>query len=91
MTGIGDNRQVRKMLGDGDGVDVKGVARVFFECANAALAQHHPRIAMTENVLSAHEPLFDEAAHASLEQDGMLRAADGVQQSVVLHVARADL
>ena len=46
MTGIGDDRQVRKMLCDGNSVDVEGVARVFFKGTDAAFAEHHARIAM---------------------------------------------
>ena len=48
-------------------------------------------VAVREDVLGRHEQFFHRRHHAALEEDRLLRSADGVQQRIVLHVARADL
>ncbi len=82
---------MRELLEHRHGVDVGGVARVFFEGADAALAQHDLRVAFGEDILGGHEQFFDGGHHTAFEQHGGARLAGGVEQVVVLHVARADL
>ena len=88
---IGDDGQVAGLLQHRHGVEVERVARGGFIGANAALADHDVVVAVAHDVLGAHQQFLDGAADAALEHDGALHLADGMQQSEVLHVARADL
>ncbi len=56
-----------------------------------ALAEHHVRVALLEDVLGGHQQLLERRGEAALEQRRAAGAADLREQRVVLHVARADL
>src|SRR5712692_11139890 len=91
MRGISEHGQVGKFLDDGDGGDVEGVARVGFEGANAALAENDVEIAAGKDVFGAHQKFFHGGGHAALQKNGFADFAEGAEEKVVLHVARADL
>src|SRR5467141_2368019 len=74
-----------------DGGDVERVARVRFEGADAALAEDYVVIPAGEDVLSAEEEFFHGGGHAALEEHGLADFAEGAEEIIVLHVARADL
>src|ERR1700720_2045911 len=82
---------MREFLDYGNGSDVERVARVGFECADAALAEDYVVIAAGEDVLGAKEQLFHGGGHAALEEYGLADFAEGAKEIIVLHVARADL
>ena len=91
VTRVGDHRQMRQSLHQRDGRQVEQVARHRVEAANAALAEDHLIVALGEDVFGAHQQVDDRRRHAALEQHRLLHPADGAQQGIVLHVARADL
>ena len=88
---IDDDRQVGFFFGDRHGGKVERVARVGFECPDAALAEDDLGVSMGEKVFGGEEPFLDALAHTALEQDGLagLRALD--EELEILGVARADL
>jgi hypothetical protein len=88
---VDDHRQVRELLEHRHGHQVEREAVGGLERADAALAQHHVRVALLEHVLRRHQQLLERGAEAALEQDGQAHAAELGQQRVVLHVAGADL
>ena len=77
---VGDDRQVRELLHQGNRREIEQIARHRVEAANAALAQNHALVAFGENVLGAHEQISDRRRHAALEQDRLADAAGGTQQ-----------
>src|SRR6266404_898248 len=82
---------MRKFFDYWDGGDVERVARVGFEGADAALAEDHIVIAAGDDVFGAEEEFFHGGGHAALEEHGLANFAEGAEEIVVLHVARADL
>ena len=88
---IGDDRQMRKFFDDRNGGDVECVARVGLKGADAALAENHVVIAAGQDVFGAEEKFFDRGGQAALEKDGFADFAEGAEEKVVLHIARADL
>src|SRR5690242_17512233 len=50
MRRIGPHGQVRKLLNDGNGGEIEGVAGVSFKCADAALAEDYVVVAAGQNV-----------------------------------------
>ena len=71
--------------------EVEHVAHGRIEGAYAALAQDHLCIPFCEYVLGAQQQIRDCRGHAALEQHGAAELADGLEEGIVLHVARADL
>ena len=61
------------------------------EGADAALAEDDVVIPARHDVLGGHEPFLERRRHAALEQHGLLRFRHALEQTEVLHVARADL
>ena len=66
-------------------------ARVILEGADAALAEHHFRVAGLEDVLRGQQEFVHRRRRAALQQHRQARFADRFQQRIVLHVAGADL
>ena len=66
-------------------------ARVGFERADAAFAEHDLLVAGVEDVFGRQQQLLDRGARAALEQYGSVGFADRFQQAIVLHVAGTDL
>ena len=75
----------------GDGRQRQGEPGVVLVGPDAPLAEHHVRVAAVEDVLGGQQELVDRRAHPALQQGGLARVADGLEQLVVLHVAGADL
>ena len=75
----------------GTAAHVEHVPRRILEGPHAALAQHHVRIALRQDVLRRHQQVLDRRAHAALQQHRLLGLADFLEQIEVLHVAGADL
>ena len=91
---VDDDRQMRDLVHDRDGRHVEDVARRGLAATDgqAALAQHHVRVPLAQDVFGTEHPVLDGRVHpAALEQDRMPGAPDLAEQRVVLHVARADL
>ena len=78
-------------LQDGDRGDVHGVAGEGFEGANAAFAEDDFEVAAGHDVFGRKQHFFNGGGDAALQQDGLVDAAQILQQVEVLHVARADL
>ena len=91
VAGIDDDRQVRKLLGDGDAAQIEQIARAGVERAQAALAEHDLGAAVDDQIFGGGEPFLDGAGQAALEQHGAAGLGDLLEQVVVLRVARADL
>ena len=88
---VGHDRQVREVVEDGHGVEVKGVARAGLKGADAALAEDHVVIALAHDVFGGHEELIDGSGESALEKHRRAGAADLFEQGEVLRIARADL
>ena len=88
---VHDNRQVRKVLDGGDGGKVEGVPRIGLVGADAALTENDVRIAFVQDVFGGVQPLVEGGGEAALQHDGLLGAADFLQQAEILHIAGADL
>src|SRR5882724_10047181 len=88
---IGNHREMRKLLDDGNGCDVERVASVGLEGADAAFAEDDVVVAAGKNVFGAHKKFLHGGGETALEQNGLANFAEGAQQKIVLHVARADL
>ena len=58
---------------------------------DAALAQDDIGVAACKDVLRRHQELLHRGGQAALEQDGLFRAAQLLEQHEVLHIARAEL
>ena len=91
MAGVHDHRQVGELFEHGHGGEVEGVARGRLEGADAALAKDHLFVAPGHDVLGAHEQLLQGVGQPALDEDGLSRVAQLLEQLEVLHVARADL
>ena len=65
--------------------------RVRLERTDAAFAQDDVLISLVEHVFGSQQELVDGGGRAALQQHGNTRLTDGLQQVVILHVARADL
>jgi hypothetical protein len=83
--------EMRKFFDYRDGGDVQRVARVGLERADTALAEDDVVIASGEDVLGAEQQLFHSGGHAALEEHGLADFAEGAEEIIILHVARADL
>ena len=88
---IHQHRQMRLPLEIGHGVDVEGIAKCAVECADAALAQHHLRVAARQDVFGGQKQIFERRRHAALEQHGLSARSHLIEQREVLHVARSHL
>lgn len=86
-----DDRQVALMLDGQHGAEVQRVAGVRFKGADAPFAEDDVAVAAGHDVFRRHKPFFDGRAEAALEEDGLARLADGLEQLEILHVAGADL
>ena len=73
------------------GADVQGVAGGGLEGPDPALAEHDVEVAPLRDVLRGHQPLLVGRGQPALEHHRLARAADGLQQREVRHVAGADL
>src|SRR5580704_12029037 len=78
-------------MNDRDSRNIKRVASVGFERANAALAQNDIVVSASHNVLGGEQQLLEGRSDATLEQNRLLNFAQFTQQIEILHVARADL
>jgi len=88
---VADHRQMGEALDQRNRRDVHRVARGGLEGADAALAEHHARVALREDVFGRQQQLLDRRRHPALEQPRLRLLATGVEQREVLHVAGADL
>ncbi len=88
---VDQHRRARDGPGDGHRGQVERVARHRLEGADAALAQDHARAAGGQQVLGGEQPFLDGGAGGALEQHRPPGAPGGVQEAIVLAVARADL
>src|SRR4051812_12447172 len=88
---VGDDWQVRQPMHDRNCGEVEHIARGRIEASHAPLAEYHVLISLGQDVLRAEEKIIDRSCHSALEQHRLLHFADGLEQRVVLHVARADL
>ena len=61
------------------GVDIKRVAGVLLESANAALAQNDFMIPIRHDVFGAHQQLFNSAHHTTFEQNRHIGLAHGIE------------
>src|SRR5690606_7632345 len=68
VAGVDPHGQVRELLEHRYGADVEREARRGLERPDAALAEHHLRVALAEDVLRGLEELADRRGHAALEQ-----------------------
>src|SRR5208283_1826106 len=91
MARVHYNRQVGKLLYDGNGGKVQSISRVALECANSALAQHNLVVAFRENVFGGHEPFLDSRRQSPLQKHRLADSANGLQQFEILHVSSPDL
>lgn len=71
--------------------NIEGVSGVLLVGADAALAEDNVLVAAGHDVLGAHQELLHGVGEATLEQDGLARLAELLEQLEVLHIARADL
>ena len=74
-----------------NGGNIEGVAGVLLVGANAALTEDDVLVAAGHDVLGAHQELLHGVGEAALEQDGLARLAELLEQLEVLHIASADL
>ena len=91
VAGVHDDGQVGHFVEHDHPRKVEGVAHTGLEGADAALAEDDVLVALGHDVLGTHHELFQRVGEAALEQDGLLLAADGLEQLEVLHVAGTDL
>src|ERR1700682_3784014 len=82
---------MRELFDYGDGGGVERGGCVGFVGGAAARAEDYVVIAAGEDVLGAEEQLFHGGGHAALEEYGLADFAEGAEEIIVLHVARADL
>src|SRR5579862_4347179 len=69
MRRVRDQWQVRKLLQGGDSVDIEGVSRVSFKCADAALAKDDLVVALACDVFRSLKVLFQQGRHAALRSE----------------------
>ena len=67
MTGIHHHRQMAQLMKNGDGGQIQRVAGIGFKGADATLAKDHFFIALTHDVLSAHQQLLQCVCKTALE------------------------
>ena len=91
VAGIDDDRQVALAFDGQDGAQVEGVAGVCFKSTDAPFAEDDVVVAFSHDVFCRHEPFFDGRAQAPLEEDRLVRLADGFEEVEVLHVPGPDL
>src|SRR5260221_7578141 len=82
---------MRQFFEYGEGGDVKRVAWIGFEGADAALAEDYVVIAAGEDVLGAEEQLLHGGGHSALEEHRLADFAEGAEKIIILHIARSDL
>src|SRR5689334_19089855 len=63
---IGNHREMREFLDDGDSSDVERVPRVSLESADATLAKDYVVVAASEDVFGTEQELFHGGRHAPL-------------------------
>ena len=88
---VDDDRQVALVVQVGDRRQRQGEPGVVLVGADAPLAEHDVGVAPVEDVLGGQQELVERGAHAALQERGLARVADGLEELVVLHVAGADL
>ena len=59
VAGIDNNRQMRKLLDERDGIEIEREARGRVEAADTSFAEDDPIVATRQHVLSRHQPLLD--------------------------------
>ena len=88
---VDDDRQVALVVQIGNRRQRQREPGVVLVGADAALAEHHVGVAPVEDVLGGEQELVEGGAHSALQERGLARIADGLEQLVVLHVAGTDL
>ena len=91
VAGVQNYGQVSEFVEYRNGGNIASVAGGGFKRADAALTQHHLRIAMRHNVLRGHQQFLNGGTEAAFQKYGTAAFAQHFQQREVLHVARADL
>src|SRR4029079_7110414 len=78
VRGVYDYRQMAELVQERDCREVKRVARRRLERANAAFAEDYLIVAVRCDVLGRQKKFFDGGAHAALEQNGAIAAAESL-------------
>ena len=91
VAGVDDDGQVGQFVEDGYYTQVQGVAGFGFEGADAAFAHDDFAVPFGHDVFGGHEPFADGGHHAAFQEYGAFGFADGFEETVILHVAGADL
>ncbi len=91
MRRIRRHGQVRELVNDRDGRNIKSVASIGFERANSALAQDDIVVSTSHNVFGGEQQLFQCRSNAPFEQNRLFDFPQFTQQIEILHVARANL
>ena len=71
--------------------EIEKVSSPIVEAADSSFAEHDCRGAACQTVLAGRQPLFDRRGHSPFHQDRTPRPTGRIEQSSVVHVARADL
>ena len=91
MGRVNDDRQMAHALEYRNSGNIECVAGVLLVGADAALAEDDVLVALSHDVLGAHQEFLHGVCEAALEQDGLAGLAELLQQLEVLHIACADL
>ena len=91
MAGVDDHGQMAQLMQLRHGGEIQRVAGIVTEGADAALAEDHPLVSGSHDILRAHQQLPERVGKAALEQNRLVELAQLAQQIIVLHAAGTHL
>jgi hypothetical protein len=76
---------------DRHGVEVERIAGHRLKGPYATLAEQHVKITFAQDILGAHQKIFDRCRHSTLQHDRQVCPPHFPQKREILHVASANL
>src|ERR1700739_3213108 len=76
---------------DRNRVQIESISSHGLECPDTALAKQDIKVPFTQDILGAHQKVFDRGCHTSLQHDRKPGSANLTEQREILHIARSYL
>src|ERR1700733_1630101 len=76
---------------DRNRIQIKSIPSHGLECPDTALTKQDIKVPFTQDILCAHQKIFNRSRHSALQHHRKLGSADLTEEREVLHIARSNL